>query len=165
MHANGESTRVLEHVSSTLAVVEASALVRVPAAADSFDRAIDNSVIKIRAAGAVSLQAVEVALAEVVAEMALEKSQFKVDGHAIGESYTGLFNGAVNLASARVSKFMKLQRRGSVSREVAARDASGASHRLCVDVDKNLKQVKTEAVTRRLFKILRVRVSPPLVPG
>ncbi len=88
-------------------------------------------------------------------QMALERAHYSIEGQAISNVFSLRFSGASGLAAARVSKFLQLQHTGGVWRELAAKDSSGTSHRLYISCDKNLRQVRTEAIVRRFHKLFK----------
>ena len=65
------------------------------------------------------------------------------------------FTGSANLAAARTQKFVHLQRVGGSWSDLTVKDPTGAEQKLFIDIDENLKQVRTESITRRLRKVFK----------
>ncbi len=65
------------------------------------------------------------------------------------------FSGNNNLASARVSKFLQLQKVGRVWRDIGVQDADNKRQRVYVESDKNAKQAKKEMVTNKFAAVIK----------
>ncbi len=78
-----------------------------------------------------------------------------MEGAELDKKFTLQFSGNANLASARASKFLQLQRVGRVWRDIGVPDPDNKRQRAYVDADKSPKQSKKEMLTKRLAAVVK----------
>jgi len=157
--------RTLTALSAGLAAAEAPAS-QVPIVVDTtqFDREIDTTILKVRAAEVVAKVAVQAFFSDMVQrELGLDGAAVVVEGDAVSKFFTAKFKGNGGLAEGRVRKFVQLQR--SVDgkwRTFTVPDEHGTARQIFIDGDKNKKQIRTEVVTKKLCQILATKTQQQL---
>ena len=158
--ASRENAESLTRVDAALSVVETATPARL-FSDDAFDRPVDPCICRINGATEISAENAMAAIREVLAEMQLDRNQVALEGPPLAKAFTLRFLGGTGLASQRANKFRQLQRVGNGWRELTAVGPAGEGVKLYVDLDKNGRQRKLEATTKRLMASLKA-VHPEL---
>ena len=86
----------------------------------------------------------------------MRKKDYQVVGPADGKSFTLRFLGVPGAAAKRAGKFLGLQKlEGGGWRDLQVRSKDGGQNRLFADADKNGKQIRREALTKKLVRVLK----------
>ena len=125
-----------------------------PVQDDSFDRAIDASVLKLRTANQVAEQAFTKAIRCLMGELSLSDADWTCKPRPFGNMATLRLKGTAGLAALRVRKLLGSMRDGDSWRDVTVDMADGSKTKLYIDHDKNGRQSKTELAIRKAKKIL-----------
>ncbi len=100
-----------------LSVVE-SATPYKPPPSDAFDRTPDPTIVRLHAAANLSMDAVPSSIQSTINEMRRQKDAFATEGETIGKFFVLKLGGADQLAAARASKCLQLQKTSRTWKDV-----------------------------------------------